>query len=150
MNRVSLLAVVSAFFLLSGCSGTMPKLGVMDGQLQPCPDKPNCVYSMSTDERHAVSPILVNASEKDAKLAIMGALEQVNGKVVEVRNDYIKAEFESRLFRFVDDVEFYFPRTDPNQTLIHIRSASRVGYSDMGVNRERVEKIREIVETIAR
>ena len=80
----------------------------------------------------------------------MRALEQLKGNVVEIKNDYIKVEFVSRVFQFVDDLELYFPESGSRETLVHIRSASRVGYSDMGVNRERVENIRQIVEAITR
>ena len=59
--------------------------------------------------------------------------------IVEERADYLYAEFASRLLGFVDDVEFYFP---PNERIIHVRSASRLGHSDFGVNRKRIEDIR--------
>ncbi|MEN6507422.1 MAG: DUF1499 domain-containing protein, partial [Smithella sp.] len=61
-------------------------------------------------------------------------------KIVAEKEDYLHAEAKSLIFRFVDDVEFYFPA---NEKIIHVRSASRVGYSDMGVNRKRVEEIRK-------
>jgi uncharacterized protein (DUF1499 family) len=60
-------------------------------------------------------------------------------KIVEEKDDYLHAEARSLIFRFVDDVEFYLPAPEK---VIHVRSASRVGYSDMGVNRKRVEEIR--------
>ena len=60
-------------------------------------------------------------------------------KIVAAGNEYLCAEFTSRLFRFVDDVEFLI---DPAERVIHFRSASRVGYSDLGANRRRMEEIR--------
>jgi uncharacterized protein (DUF1499 family) len=63
-----------------------------------------------------------------------------DAEVITETENYIHATFTSRIFRFVDDVEFYFMRDAP---VIHVRSASRVGYSDLGVNRKRVEKIRQ-------
>lgn len=114
-------------------------LGVRDGRLAACPGSPNCVCSHDTDPQHAITP-LSYATEPDTALQrmvdIVGAL---GGKVVERRDGYLRAEFTSRLLRFVDDVEFYIP---PTESIIHIRSASRIGYSDLGVNRQRVEQIR--------
>ena len=69
-------------------------------------------------------------------------------KVVVVEDYYIRAEFVSKIFHFVDDVEFYFPDNDSEELLVHVRSASRVGYSDFGVNRKRIEKIRSKIKTI--
>ncbi len=62
-------------------------------------------------------------------------------KIVASTNIYIHAEFASAMFRFVDDVEFYF---EDSRNIIHVRSASRVGYSDMGVNRKRIEQVRKL------
>ncbi len=59
--------------------------------------------------------------------------------MIEQTNNYIHTLSRSRIFKFVDDVEFYFP---PNESVIHLRSASRVGQSDLGVNRRRLEQIR--------
>jgi uncharacterized protein (DUF1499 family) len=69
-------------------------------------------------------------------------------KIVVVEDNYIRAEFVSKIFRFVDDVEFYFPDKKSKELLIHVRSASRVGYSDLGVNRKRIEQIRRKLKTI--
>jgi uncharacterized protein (DUF1499 family) len=63
-------------------------------------------------------------------------------------DNYIRAEFVSKIFRFVDDVEFYFPDKKSKELLIHVRSASRVGYSDLGVNRMRIEQIRRKLKTL--
>ena len=69
-------------------------------------------------------------------------------KIVVVEDNYIRAEFVSKIFRFVDDVEFYFPDKKSEELLIHVRSASRVGYSDLCVNRKRIEQIRRKLKTI--
>ncbi len=60
-----------------------------------------------------------------------------------VQENYIRVEFTSLIFRFVDDVEFYFPTAENEKMIIHIRSASRIGYSDFGANRKRIEQIRK-------
>jgi uncharacterized protein (DUF1499 family) len=124
----------------AGCSGHSPKLGVTDGRLKPCPASPNCVNSQLQENGHAIAPIAYEGSLADARERLLLILRQTKrAKVVVSETDYIRAEFRSAIFRFVDDVEFYFPEAP----VIHVRSASRVGYSDLGVNRKRVEKIRE-------
>ena len=69
-------------------------------------------------------------------------------KILTVEKNYIRVEFTSAVFRFVDDVEFYFPEQQTDETIIHIRSASRIGSSDLGVNRKRVEHLRNKFKAI--
>lgn len=128
---------------LTGCSGAMPKLGIHNGQLMPCPRTPNCVNSQAADDKHYIQPIRYQGTQKEAQsdlLKILGSCKRTNVIVTEA--NYIRAEFTSLVFRFVDDVEFYFPSTDAGETVINVRSASRIGYSDFAVNRKRIEKIR--------
>ena len=127
----------------------MPKLGVINGQLMPCPETPNCVSSQAQDTEHFIAPIqfLGTAQEaQDRLLRLLTAWARTN--ITRVEEDYIHVEFTSRIFRFIDDVEFYFASTDAEQTLIHVRSASRVGRSDLGANRKRVEQIRTKFQTM--
>ena len=130
------------FSVLFGCEGTRPtNLGVRDEKLAPCPDKPNCISSQSTDQTHSVSPFTYTSPQKDAFADLKRILSDMkNASLVEESPIYIRSEFTTTLFRFVDDVEFFF---DDAKKIIHIRSSSRLGYTDFGVNRERVEKIRE-------
>jgi uncharacterized protein (DUF1499 family) len=120
--------------------GHMPEnLGVTDGQLAPCPPKPNCVCSQADDEEHRIAPF---ACEGDVTKSL-ARVEQIvksmrRSTIVERSSLYLHVEFRSRLFRFVDDVEFL---ADPAAGVIHVRSASRTGFSDMGVNRARVGEI---------
>lgn len=115
-------------------------LGVVEGKLAPCPDTPNCVGTQATDAEHHAEPIPF-AGDRATSLArmkrVLAALPRC--RIVTATDDYLHAECTSLLFRFVDDVEFYFDDTD--QT-IQFRSASRVGRSDLGVNRARMEAIR--------
>jgi uncharacterized protein (DUF1499 family) len=111
--------------------------------LPPCPNKPNCVSTEANDERHAIAPIGFKKSRAQA----MEALKQVMSslprtKLVEEDEDYLHYEFTSLLFRFVDDVEFLF---DDETKMVRFRSASRIGYGDLGVNRKRMEQIRSLV-----
>ncbi len=129
--------------IIGGCSGVRPaNLGVKDGRLAPCPASPNCVSSQSRDPEHAIAPLSYTTSTPramaDLKKVILG---MKRAKIVEERDSYIHAEFTSALWRFVDDVEFYF---NDGAKVIHVRSASRLGKSDFGVNRKRVEEIRAI------
>ena len=119
--------------ILTGCSGTPPAhLGINDGKLAPCPSSPNCVSSFATEPDRAIRPL-----NSDLK-TIERIVKTLDGaEIVEASPGYLRVEFTSAIFRFVDDVEFYF-----KSNTIQLRSASRLGYSDLGVNRERIESIR--------
>jgi uncharacterized protein (DUF1499 family) len=123
-------------FVLGWQSQSPPGLGLLNGHLQPCSDKPNCVSSEAEkgDKLHVIAPF----SGTDWQ-GLRRVIEASGGKIVLDHGAYMHATFTSSLFRFVDDVEL---RLDAAQELIHVRSASRVGHSDFGVNRERVEAIR--------
>lgn len=132
-----------SILLLAGCAGEIPTLGVATGKLMQCPDKPNCVNSQETNEEHSIAPIVGYNTQADTKQQLIDILNNTsNAEIKEVKDDFIRAEFVSKIFRFVDDVEFYFPKTDSQEVIIHVRSASRVGHSDLGVNRDRIEEIR--------
>ena len=124
------------------CAGSRPdNLGIADGRLAKCPDSPNCVNSQTTDEKHSITPFTYDGSRQDAIQRLKQAVSDLKRtQIVEERDDYLRIECTSALFRFVDDVEFYFPE----ENVIHVRSASRLGYSDLGVNRKRVETLREL------
>ncbi|MEC4985650.1 MAG: DUF1499 domain-containing protein [Oscillatoria sp. PMC 1068.18] len=117
-------------------SGKRPQnLGVKEGKLAACPNSPNCVNSQSTDKEHQIEPL------PDVEIAtikqIIAGMERT--KIIEVTDNYLYAEFSSKLMGFVDDVEFY---RDDNAKVVQVRSASRLGKSDLGVNRQRIEAIR--------
>lgn len=117
-------------------SGKRPDhLGVKDGQLAPCPDTPNCVNSQSEDSQSSIEPLPpVDISQLSKVIKGMERTE-----IIEQTDNYLYAEFTSKIMGFVDDVEFY---RDPEANILHVRSASRLGQSDLGVNRKRVEAIR--------
>lgn len=123
-------------------SGKRPgNLGARDGKLAPCPSKPNCVCSQQENDAHHVAPIAVSGSREQVMKRLEETLKaQPNARVITRSDGYLHAEFETPLMGFVDDVEFYLP-ADGQQ--LHVRSASRLGYSDMGVNRKRVEMLRK-------
>lgn len=121
-------------------TGEAPALGVKDGQLSPCPGTPNCVVSQGADGNHAIAPISYSGSRSDAQALLAKVIQVVpRTQIVTQADGYIRAKATSRLMGFVDDLEFYFP---PNQSVIHLRSAARLGQSDLGVNRRRLEQIR--------
>ena len=138
----NLSSILSLSILVAGCTGTRPlNLGVHDGKLAPCPATPNCVSSQSTDKDHAVEPFLFSGTPADAMAdlkKVLSGLPRV--RIVTATDTYLHAEFTSALFRFVDDVEF---RIDADTKTIHLRSASRLGKSDLGVNRKRIEDLRQ-------
>ena len=113
--------------------------------LKPCPSSPNCVSSLADeDEKHRVAPLSWTGDWVQAKSRLRQAvLSAGDATFVQETETYWHVEFKSRIFRFVDDVEFVFDR---DSQLIHVRSASRIGYSDLGVNRKRVEKIRSLFQ----
>ncbi len=140
MKKIAMLALSTS---LMACSGSKPILGVDKGSLEPCPDSPNCVSSQAKDESQRIDAISFDGSYQTAHSKLLnelGNMERV--QIITEEDRYIRAEFTSRLFRFVDDVEFYFVDSSNKSTLIHVRSASRLGYSDLGVNRDRIEAIR--------
>lgn len=105
-----------------------------------CPDSPNCVSSQETSQDHFIEPFDFNDRPEVAMQRLKQALlGEKRVTIVKERADYIHAEARSLIFKFVDDVEFSLLA---EQGLIHLRSSSRTGYSDLGVNRRRIERIR--------
>jgi len=121
------------------------KIGLIDGKFQKCPQSPNCVSTQSKGKRHGIPPLNFKGTREEAKekiLRIINSLKRTS--IITTTDDYIHAEFKTGLFKFIDDVEFYL---DDDEKIIHFRSASRVGKSDLGTNRRRMEKIRELYNT---
>ena len=120
--------------------------GLNNGQLSPCPESPNCVVSQNGDDSHSIAAIPYTSDRATAKETLLKVLSVVpRTEIVEQTDNYIHAESTSRIFKFVDDVEFYFPE---GEKVIELKSASRVGESDLGVNRRRIEQIRLAMEDI--
>ena len=130
-------------YMLGTMSKTGKPTGLLSGQLSPCPDTPNCVVSeIAEDDSHYISPIHYPASmAKDSMDIIKQIIQEVGGELTIERETYFAAAFTSTLFGFVDDLEC---RNDKGQHTLHLRSASRVGHSDFGANRKRVELISNI------
>ena len=135
--------LILSLLLLAGCASAAKKeTGMIQGKFYPCPTSPNCVSSMAPEEdSHYIKPIVYDGIDRDlAREKIITILEGLkNTTIVEESDEYIHAEVSSSFFKFIDDVEFYLP---VDKKVIHIRSLARTGYSDFGVNRKRMEKIR--------
>jgi uncharacterized protein (DUF1499 family) len=142
----TLFLIASMGMIVTGCTGVRPSnLGVRDGKLAPCPFTPNCVSSQSSDREHAVEPLRYSAASREAMAKLKTIIREMPRAVmVTEMENYLHVEFTSLIFRFVDDVEFSL---DDTAKLIHVRSASRLGKSDLGVNRKRVEAIRKAWES---
>ena len=117
----------------------LKRVGITDGKFHPCPKSPNCVSTQSPDEKHKMNPIRYEGTLDDAKLKIINIIKSLKrSKIITETERYLHIEFRTAFWRFVDDVEFYF---DDAEKVIHFRSAARLGYSDMGVNRKRMGHI---------
>ena len=137
---VSVLCWAVTMILLSVLSKPPDTLGVQDGRLAACPSSANCVCSADEDADHAIAPLTFTDSPDEAWRRLGDVLaKHPRTRVVTNQDGYLHAECASFLFRFVDDVEFLLDREGGR---IHVRSASRAGRSDLGVNRARVEAIR--------
>ena len=124
---------------LSLTSRRPDNLGIHNGQLADCPPTPNCVSTTASRESQQMDPIPFDGTTDEARarlLEILAALPRT--KIVTRQSTYLHAECTTALFRFVDDVEFLI---DEQEKIIHFRSASRTGHSDLGENRRRMEQI---------
>ena len=126
---------------MSGCAGTAPDLGLSaESKLTPCPSSPNCVCS-DADGSHAIDALAITGDPGEAWQALLAYVDaQPRFEVVARGDDYLRVASRTRILRFVDDVEFHLR---PGQREIAVRSASRVGYSDLGTNRRRLESVRD-------
>lgn len=130
----------AALLLCAACAGTPPPTGA-GTDFKPCPGTPNCVSSRDSDPVHRLDPLPLRGAAADG----LAALRQVvlalpRSRIAAAGPGFLRVEFRSMIFRFVDDAEFV---ADESAGVIHVRSAARVGRSDLGVNRRRVEQIRE-------
>lgn len=151
---VLVVAIASLFIYQSQTNqslfaGTAPtNLGINDGKFAPCLTTPNCVSSQANinDPQHYIAPIKYESDAITTQVKLKELLEsQKLTKIVTQTDGYIYAQFTSQLMGFIDDVEFYFT---PEAKLIQVRSASRLGESDLGVNRQRIEQIRSKISAV--
>ncbi len=134
-------AFIIYFFILGHSSKSKQPPSLIDGHLSKCPETPNCFNTDIKDHAgHYISPIKIPAKTSNS-LSILKDIVRNMGGIIQVENEsYFSAIFSSSVFGFVDDLEI---RMDTKNNVIHIRSASRVGRSDMGVNKKRIMLIKE-------
>jgi uncharacterized protein (DUF1499 family) len=135
------IAVILSFIVLGQISKSGIAPGLTDGKLAPCESKPNCVSSEDkSDARHYLEPILISkAISENLMNTIKKEIGHMGGSIQNANSTYFSATFKSDLFGFIDDVEI---RIDWEASVINVRSGSRVGYSDRGVNKTRIEELR--------
>lgn len=142
MKRFTMAAMIVVWVIpLFSCAGNRPgKLGVYNGAFTPCPSSPNCLSSDASDSDHKVAPFQLALAPAEAWLVARELLAgAARTHIVTETAEYLHAECRSFLFGFVDDLEL---ELRPEKGIIAVRSASRLGYSDLGVNRRRIEGLR--------
>jgi uncharacterized protein (DUF1499 family) len=139
----SIILYIFLFLIIITMFVKAENLGVKKGQLAPCPSSPNCVSSQAEDEKHRIEPLPLKLSVQETMKDLKQIVNSMKrARIIKTTDNYIHAECKTFL-GFTDDLEFY---VDEKDKVIHVRSASRVGYSDLGVNHRRVEKIRKDLE----
>lgn len=157
-----ILLTALAAVLAGGCASVKtPPYGVRQGELGDCPDNRACVSSHAASEENYIEPLHYVSGRQYARAHLLRVIRAFDdAKIVSNHRNYIRATFPSKAVRderdseyyfepeaAVDDVEFYFP---PGERVIHVRSASRLGLLDLGENRERIERIRELFSELQR
>ena len=132
--------LIASMPLLS-CSGKRPSnLGISDSRLAPCPASPNCLSSDDSDSAHKISPFQLMKPATEVWQTVRKLVSEMpRTRIVNETSDYLHAECRSGVFGFVDDLELHLR---PSEGIIAVRSASRLGYSDFGVNQRRIETLR--------
>jgi len=138
------IVILSVAFMFIKNNMTPRNLGVKDGKLYEMPNSPNAVSSQTDDEEKKVEPLSFRGDFEESKAKIVEIISTYKGtEIIKNEKNYIHVVFKTDGMGFKDDVEFYFDETTER---IHFRSASRVGYSDMGLNRKRYEEIKSEYE----
>lgn len=140
-----ILAGAAPLLLLAGCGMGGANVRMADGRLADCSAAPHCVASIATDEDHRVEPFHYTGSAEAAQKALAKIISASgSGVVVENTPGYMRAEYTSQLFGYVDDVEFLLQ----DDRVIQVRSSSRIGYYDFGANRKHIEDIRKLFDAV--
>lgn len=143
MITSTVLASGLLFVLVVSCVG--PTVGLVDGSLRDCPSSPNCVCSeVAFEDSGYIEPFAVPAGEAgQVAFDRLAGLVEERATIETLEPGYLHAVFKTSLLRFRDDFE---ARLEAEGRQIHVRSASRLGFSDLGANRRRVEALREAYE----
>jgi len=140
---VIIILISVAIIYMIVINNTIPRnLGIHDGMLYKMPASPNAVSSQTSDINKFVEPFAYLGDFKNSKDVIIQIINEFKGaKIITNNEKYIHAVFTTSTMKFKDDVEFYF---DDSNNIIHFRSASRIGYSDNGLNRNRYDELSKI------
>jgi len=140
---ILIVAFIFLLFNFKTISKAIEATGLVEGILSKCPNKHNCVCSEHKDDAsHYIDPIIIPQNiTLDTFSLLKNTIQEMGGTIQIESDNYLAATFTSAIFKFVDDLEI---RIDSTQKVIHIRSASRVGYSDMGVNKKRTELLKKL------
>ncbi len=145
MNNIKTIIIkfftTAMLLIFLSCSSKTPDIKTVDGKLRPCPQSPNCVSSESDDIKSRIEPFTFQGSPEKTWSVLKESIAAVGGNIQEEHDGYLRAIFTSKLFGFIDDVEC---RMFSAEGIIHIRSGSRTGYGDFGVNKKRVEDLRTL------
>jgi len=145
---ITLVAMLTSLLpLLNGCGGSRKaaQVGLIAGLLRPCPNSPNCVSSTATDDNQRVEPLQLQVAPAEAWEQVKQTIPALaRTQIVLETPNYIHAECRSAVFGFIDDLEL---QLQGEQQQIAVRSAARLGYYDFGVNRARIEELRQKLRT---
>ena len=144
---VSLIVVtILVLFVLGQMSQSGEANGLFEAKLTKCPDKPNCICTeFVADATHYIEPIGFSQSNTAEVLSrLKNSIREMGGSIQAETDNYLAFTFTSSIFRFVDDLEI---RIDKDLKIIHMRSASRVGHSDRGVNKKRIEQLKKLIHS---
>jgi uncharacterized protein (DUF1499 family) len=141
---VAIIGAVLVSMPLFSFPGKRPtQLGIQASRLPPCPSSPNCVSSDAADSSHSIAAFALAVPPREAWPAVRGSIERLpRTKIISETSDYLHAESTSAVFGFVDDLELHLRTAE---AVIAVRSAARLGYSDLGVNRRRIEDLRALL-----
>ena len=140
-----IIALVTGRMLFLSITSKVPDVNLQNGVLRPCPQTPNCISSEDDESMYKIEPLSFDSSSEQAWKDLKAAIVKTGGKVRQSSETYLWATYTTTVFRFVDDMEF---RMLPENKTIHVRSGSRVGHSDLGVNRKNVERLRKQFDII--
>ena len=146
--RMTLPALLTGFiaslWALNVCAGPSADF-IVDGKLAPCPSTPNCVSSQAADQSQVIKPLAVPGDLTEQNAALLKVIADMPRTEIKAQSDnYLWVTFTTLIMRYVDDVEFILAEGEP----IAVRSASRVGHSDLGTNRRRVGNIRDALTAL--
>jgi uncharacterized protein (DUF1499 family) len=140
LSGLAAVATLPLLWWINASSTPKTPPGIHNGSLAPCPDSPNCASSQTDKPAARVEPLPFHGSAQESQARLKSLIASLpNTRLVQESPGYLHFEFRTRICRFVDDVEFLLA---DDARVIHVRSASRLGYSDLGTNRRRIEAIR--------